>query len=459
MHLPSCCRWFSLLALATAAPPAWAMTFEVVEIPIIRSELPDVGWIRYPENQLKAISADSSIMYGIAYTNMQAEPGKLFSITAGGEVTIYEVPVYDILAISGDGKTLIFNSTDEREYLIWTASTGAVDLKEHLGVTQGESLGTSFSMNEDGTVITGSEVTVPYRSFYWSAEAGMKIFEDEIELAAVSADGKTAVGTRYTRQNTESPEGDYGMITSRQAFRWTEENGFEAIPFMPTEEDPEAGYRTKSSATGVSPDGRTVHGFGSFGPPTPWGTSTAFVWKGEGIPTPLENYLDAPQTKGAYGAAGGGVVMIHAEDSPFIIDAEKGKRYISELVEESGFDAEDLTLEEITGISRDGSTIIGRGSTFKESTLETTHIGWIIRDYPVPVVQPAIEMVPLDEDTICLIWSPQPGVRHVLQVHNPDGTWTDLATHDASSTEIGPYTYEVAVEDAARYYRVVATKL
>ncbi|MDP0498871.1 MAG: hypothetical protein Q7P63_02115 [Verrucomicrobiota bacterium JB022] len=437
MHLPSCCRWFSLLTLVTAASPAWAMTFEVFESPLVESAT------------IQKMNSNGTIFYGYATEGDDAEP-RLLIFQEGGTTLLKDFFCMSVEAVSGDGSSIIFYG-ENFERFFWTEEEEPISLKEKIGL-EAEIDISSATLNEDGSVIVGTISQTKWEAgsywttingFRWTVTHGLELFADHTKITAVSADGATVAGNFYPIA---------GSITSH-AFRWSEAGGMERIPAFPVVEDAAEDHFESNWATDISPDGLVVYGTSRKGTATFWGTNVVFSWsKAAGLSQLDEVTNYTPSTLAEAGAAGG---VVHTSSA--VIDAQTGKTGIWEVIAAAGGTGEVRGLE-ILHISRDGSVLIGNGQLYVDNEPKEW-VSWIIRDYPVPVVQPAIEMVPLDDETMRLVWSPQPGVRHVLQVHNPDGSWTDLATHDASSTEIGPYTYEVAVEDAARYYRVVATKL
>ncbi len=153
--------------------------------------------------------------------------------------------------VSRDGSTVVGanSSPDGFEGFRWTRATGI----EALGIPVGKENSEGLAANRDGSVIAGDAagfMGVAPRAARWSESGGWLVLEGQgfapIQARGISADGRILVGTLQ-------PEG--GMIT-REAFIWTEENGFEPLG---TIED------GSIEASGISADGTVVSATASFG--------------------------------------------------------------------------------------------------------------------------------------------------------------------------------------------------
>ena len=165
-------------------------------------------------------------------------------------------------------------------------------------------------ISADGSVVVGSAGEFYPLAFRWTAASGMVGLgtlpgHDASRATAVSADGSTVVGASGVLG------GDW------EAFRWTEAEGMVGLGDLP-------GGRLSSQAIDVSGDGSRVIGRGS----VPYNQVAPFLW-----------------------------------------DAAGGMRSLAEaLTEENGFDLTDWQIETATGISDDGTVIVGTGIIFQNLT-------------------------------------------------------------------------------------------
>ncbi|GAI92515.1 unnamed protein product, partial [marine sediment metagenome] len=147
----------------------------------------------------------------------------------------------------------------------------------------------------------------------------------------VSADGSTIVG------ESESTLG-------QEAFRWTQANSMVGLGLM-------AGGEYGSKAYAASADGSVIVGFGHFG-----GHLEAFRWTESGGMQSLGEGI-------AYAVSADGSVVVGSDNGAFIWDQYNGKRDVKEVLENDyGLDLTGWSLTKATGISADGSTIVGYGN-------------------------------------------------------------------------------------------------
>jgi len=161
----------------------------------------------------------------------------------------------------------------------------------------------------------------------------------------VSADGSVITGM-------------FGLIA--EAFRWTEGDGMVGLGLLPG--------GSSSMANGISADGLVVVGVGrvftsiNVDEPFRWTAADGMLGLG---------FLDAGTTSGAAKAVSadgsvvvgrsGGIEGIGGGEA-FVWDATHGMRSIQDiLTTDLGFDLTGWTLEEATGVSADGRTIVGNG--------------------------------------------------------------------------------------------------
>jgi probable HAF family extracellular repeat protein len=157
------------------------------------------------------------------------------------------------------------------------------------------------------------------------------------QATAVSADGSVAVGTASTTS------------ANRQAFRWTDRDGIQAIGFMPG--------GTYSTAAGVSSDGSVVLGNGD-SPAVPTTAAGAFRWTANAGATRLVSPANAYLCNGAGLSADGTIVagtclQINNQAFRWMGDAAP--------VGLGQFGGGSNQTSSANGISADGSVIVGAG--------------------------------------------------------------------------------------------------
>jgi probable HAF family extracellular repeat protein len=177
------------------------------------------------------------------------------------------------------------------------------------------------AVSADGTVIVGSaKLTDSREAFRWSAEDGMVALEElpgGTPFSAaydISPDGSVIVGFSNSALGTE-------------ACRWTDEEGVVGLGDLD-------GGDFRSTATAVSADGFVIVGRGTTETGAPLAPGVAFIW-----------------------------------------DAESGMRDLRQmLIEDFGLDLDGWSLRMAAGISDDGSVIVGWGKNPAGHTE-----GWIVR--------------------------------------------------------------------------------
>lgn len=246
-------------------------------------------------------------------------------------------------SVSADGSIIVGDSSSAlgpSEAFIWDQSSGMTGLG---GLTSSSSSSIAVDVSGDGTIAVG--LADGAEAFTWNANDGMTglgFFPGgDVSLAgAISGDGSTVVGS------SNSPVGSFG-----RAAVWTATGQILDIGDF-------AGGRNESNAIDVSHDGSTVVG---------WGTRDtrieAFVWNsGNGM-------LGLGTLSGdsfAQAVSGDGSLVVGTSGpsngrEAFMWDATSGMRSLSELLTVQGVDLTGWTLQEATGISFDGTVIVGRG--------------------------------------------------------------------------------------------------
>jgi hypothetical protein len=206
--------------------------------------------------------------------------------------------------ISADGSVVVglgWLTPNNAHGIRWDAINGVVDLGHYLGAP-GDSRADGISA--DGTTITGFDsdpVTGVWRGAVWTnlteALTGCLDPADPIDGPshgyAVSATGTYVVGESSTGLFTPS------FWNENHAFRWDAVNGISDLGTTPV--DPFGWGNHATIPTGVSADGRTVVGFSGVAAFGPGALQPLFIWR-EGNPMMLlSDYLiasGAPQVAG-----------------------------------------------------------------------------------------------------------------------------------------------------------------
>ena len=209
-----------------------------------------------------------------------------------------------------------------------------------------------------------SQTVAGYEAFRWDAASGMVGLGhlpgggvDSIAFDA-SDDGSVVVGY------SDSASG-------ANAFRWTADEGMVNLGALPG--------RGSSEAFGVSADGNVIVGTSGY---------EAFYWTPDEGMTGLGDVPNGENST-AYAVSADGSVIVghgysygHRAFEPFRWTRETGMQYIRDLLNESGInEVEDWDLRFATGISADGTTIVGNGQN-PDNDLEA----WVVT---LPVPEPA----------------------------------------------------------------------
>jgi len=314
------------------------------------------------------------------------------------------------LGISGDGLVAVGSSdysppssgSSVREAFSWTQAGGFVGLDDLPG---GEFLSAARGASYDGSVIVGSaRSTSSEEAFRWTEASGMVGFGARSEANDVSADGSVVVGWkeglgsfeafRWTETTgmvglgtvdgavqsfAEAVSADGEIVVGRtntESFLWTEATGMEGLgdlggplPFPVSE------------AYGISADGSVIVGGARNGA----GEDEAFLWteaggmEGLGI-LPGQDF-NASSDASADGSVIVGLPSIFIGGEAFIWDESNGLRPLKAVLENDfGLDLSGWDLIAATGISDEGSTIVGYG-TNPDGFTE----GWVANTTVIPI--------------------------------------------------------------------------
>jgi uncharacterized membrane protein len=317
----------------------------------------------------------------------------LFGRPAEAETAVF-IPLGDLpggafesraAAISGDGRVVIgsgsrphpFTSGNSREAFRWTADSGMVGI----GILPGGAYSDGLGISGDGRSIVGQSgssgsAIVPFR---WKQSTGITQIpgvstEHFNRLWDASYAADVMVGEdfwygafRWTKDDgTTTLEGgqidstaysvsDDGMVVvgarRLQGFRWTADSGFEKI-----------GAPYGSVAYDISADGSTIIGW----TPTDAGLE-AFRWTRESGLESLGD-LDDPDPllfSVATGVSGDGSVVVGRGSTPafhaFVWTREHGMQMLQDVLSDRGAHTSGWVLRQANAVSEDGLRIAGEG--------------------------------------------------------------------------------------------------
>jgi len=264
-------------------------------------------------------------------------------------------------AVSSDGLVVVGDSRSDLSggAFRWTQAEGMTGLGDLPGGTPDfPSRATGASAN--GSVIVGignysaggGPIPVTGEAFRWTEPKTIMGLGDVPGGAGVSrafdvsADGSVIVGKGNAAASFQAE--DLGV-----AFRWTSGEGMVPLGFLP-------GGSDLSAATGVSADGKVVVGYSRSGV-----GGEAFRWTAAKQMVGL-GYLNlVPHWNESHAAgvsADGSVVVGGSDGVAFLWTAEDGMRRAEKvLADDFGLDLTGWVLQEATGVSDDGNTIVGWG--------------------------------------------------------------------------------------------------
>jgi uncharacterized membrane protein len=270
--------------------------------------------------------------------------------SASGTQVIPPLPGANIstaAAVSADGSVVVGSSHDGGHSAFrWTGLGGVQQLP---GASPGTLSGAS-AVSADGTMIAGfSEFQAEPRAVRWTPvgieQIGLLPGHERSFGDTISADGRTVAGNSML----VSPS----SVTSH-AFVWTEQGGMSALPLLHG--------ASQSIATAMSADGSTVAGYSNPGDrphsiPFVWTSSTGTLPVPMGIHTDV--LVDALSADGSV-MVGGGVDASH-NGHALLWTAAGGLQDLQSLLESAGLNLAGWSLQRATGVSADGTVIVGVG--------------------------------------------------------------------------------------------------
>lgn len=217
-------------------------------------------------SEARGVSADGSIVFGSGNSKVPGPGVPGFSWTTQGGLTAlpnFPIQGYDstVRAVSGDGTVVIgiSSTAGPGAGFRWTPTTGVAGL----GTFGGDAFATyAQDISTDGAVIVGWAVGFEFgrHAFRWNANEGLVKLNEPAgknyssEAWAVSGDGSTIVGHTYT------PDPASGDV-----FYWTASTGMRSLRQLLLDRGvSEVADWHLFSALGISDDGRTIVGMGSY---------------------------------------------------------------------------------------------------------------------------------------------------------------------------------------------------
>ena len=310
-------------------------------------------------SRANGVSSDGSVVVGFSESAFGPEAFRW--TLQGGMVGLGDLRGGDFSsgaqAISADGLVVVGygDGVGGSQAFRWTAETGMVGL----GDLPGGNIGSNASgVSSDGSVIVGTSESVfngtifDDEAFHWTADGGMVGLGDLpggdpfSEGKAVSADGSVVVGRSVSALGLE-------------AYRWTSDTGMVGLGDL-------AGGPFNSNVRAVTSDGSIIVGF-SFSASGKeayrWTSVTGMVGLGD---LPGGQFFSTASDVSDDGA----IVVGQSTRSQFsnqeffdaiTWDEVHGMRSIQEMLIDSGIDLTGWALTNASGISSDGSVIVGTG--------------------------------------------------------------------------------------------------
>lgn len=304
------------------------------------------------------ISADGTVVVGESDTLPGGNPEAVLWTQSGGAVGLGVLTGGTFSYATGtnaDGSVVVgagdSSSASGIEAFRWTQAGGMIGL----GFLSGHGQSYAFGVSSDGSVVVGGsgDASTGAEAFRWTQANGMvglgvlAGYDGSIAWG-VSGDGSVVVGA-----NSLGPGLGNDLY---QAFRWTQGSGMQALGFL-------AGGNS-SDARAVSSDGSTIVGYGN----RTVGSDAyeAFRW------TQADGMLGLGVLSGdvgsqAWAVSGDGAVVVGQSYSltggqAFRWTQSSGMESVQALLVGAGVDLTGWHLDSATGVSTDGTTIVGYGT-------------------------------------------------------------------------------------------------
>ncbi len=290
----------------------------------------------------RGVNSDGSVVVG--YSKVTNNVIEAFRWTqAGGMVTLGTLGGFSRAhAVNSDGSIVVgtSRSANGNEAFRWTQAGGMVGLGD---LSEGDFYSYARGVNSDGSVVVGdSKVTSNnYEAFRWTQAGGMVGLGDlggsYSSARGVSSDGSVVVGDSRATNN----------IT--KAFRWTQAGGMVDLGDL--------GGTGSSSAGGVNSDGNVVVGDSN---------SEAFRWtQAEGMVglgyVAGGGFFSKSNAVNSDGSVVVGVSKSTSSNEAFRWTQETGMQSLTQWLEKSGYTLSGWSDTSATGVSDDGSVVVGYG--------------------------------------------------------------------------------------------------
>ena len=343
IHLSRLSIFAALQVLASHVPTIFAQEASFQGL----GDLPGGGF----ESHALDVSSDGSVVVGVGYGT---SGGEAFRWTASdGMIGLGDLPGGNFsstaYATSGNGAVVVGRSSSsfgEHEAFRWTQSEGITGLGDF---PDGDFLSIAYSVSSDGSTVVGwGTSTREFEAFRWTPNEGI-VGLDELPIpefisqaTGVSSDGSVIVG-------------GFGSNESVIGARWTADNGFQPLTTK---------GGIENHPFDVSADGTVVIGSAFFVPEL----RQAFRW------TDVEGFtelgrLHANRESFAVSVSANGAVIVGWEGAlqdteAFLWNGSSGcglKSLRKVLVHDLELDLTRWKLTDARGVSGDGLTIVGTG--------------------------------------------------------------------------------------------------
>lgn len=242
-------------------------------------------------------------------------------------------------ALSGDGLVIVGMGDDFRAFR-WTESTGMV----RFGQQFTDGYGLFFDLTYDGSVMAGVH-------YYYDSpsEAIMMSASGEVTVMDAPRVGTGAGATAITADGTVVA-GVLVITPNQYTGRWTADAGWAPLGDL-------AGGSVYGVPSALSSDGSVIVGESDSS-----SGSQAFRWTKETGMVGLGYLTDDANNSKAHDVSADGSVVVGSSEEAFIWTADDGMRSLKDvLVDTYGLDLTGWRLYAATGISADGTRIVGGG--------------------------------------------------------------------------------------------------
>ncbi len=305
-------------------------------------------------SNVSRVSADGTVVVGSniydvssfeAFRWTQAEGMSGLGYLSGGSASTAE-------AVNANGTVVVgFGNSSRSQYegFRWTLAGNQMT---GLGFPSGASRTYAIAVNADGSVVAGYSNQDPgFTAFRWTQTGGFislgTLGGEHTYPTDINADGTVVVGRSLL-----------AAFSSDEAFRWTQAGGMTGLGFLPG--------GTTSGAYAVSADGSVVVGFAGghrqyFFEAFRWTQARGMIGLGF-LPGGLYSVAAAVNADGTVivGSCG---LSLEPGQAAFRWTEATGMQTVSQWLESQGGSLpSDWILREATGVSADGTVVVGNGS-------------------------------------------------------------------------------------------------